>query len=358
MMKRGLIIFLLILAMPLVLSQEIAETVENRLQIEFHAVTGTDSITLDLPKYFGKDADFVYSETVNVDVSIDPQTHVATLRTKDPNWRGTETVVFATSVEWLVEDGKEGPYIIPRNVTLVRINVSKEDIALDTDAFTQQEFDTMLGNLTSEPVSIASILSNSSLTMNINDEVVLNLSFGEAKPRVDMDWKLKQNPNMTAARYQEGSDIIFFSLIIFGLFALVVVLMYLYYSYIEAFKETMFAPKREKVDISKKIMGHKRTAFKELNAIQKRASKERSSKLYRECINVMNKFLGEALGVRGSNMLKINERLKKLELKTGTVNKINIYITERKSRVFTGKSIKSEDIIQFVQFLKSIIERI
>ncbi|RME54284.1 hypothetical protein D6777_04290, partial [Candidatus Woesearchaeota archaeon] len=281
-MKKIYLIFLLLL-IPLAFSQPIAETVQNKLTIEFHAVTGTDIITLDLPKYFGKDAEFVHNHPEHVDISIDPNTHIATLRSKDPNWRGIETVIFATEMKYLNETEEKGGVLLPRNVTKVKINVSKEQIALENDAFTQTQFETILGNLTSEPVDVKKILQNTSLTLEINNQLKFNVSYKNGLPDLKMMWQLRPNSNMTAANYDEVSDFVTFTVIIFLLFALVVLILYIYYGYSEDIEKTLFAPRKIKKDVQTKILNEKNIAIRELGLIQRRLRKEKPIKLYREC---------------------------------------------------------------------------
>lgn len=103
-MKKGLIVLIIIFLASIAYAQDVTETVTNRLSIESHAVSGTDEVTIDLPKYFGKDANFVYSESEHVMVELDPDTHIAKLMSTDSEWRGIETVVFATELKYLAEE--------------------------------------------------------------------------------------------------------------------------------------------------------------------------------------------------------------------------------------------------------------
>jgi flagellar biosynthesis/type III secretory pathway chaperone len=351
-------IIILILTINLVYAQPYAETVENRLTIEFHAVTGDDVVTLNLPKFFGKDADFVHNHPEHVEVTIDPETHIATMKSKDPNWRGIETVVFATEEKYLKEPEKKGGVLLPRNVTKVVINVSKEDIALETDAFTQAEFETILGNLTAEPIDVNAMITNTTLAIEINKELKFNVSYDEKSPKLKMMWKIKRNTNMTAARYKEASDIITFSIIIFIIFAFAVVILYIYHGYSEEMKNTLFAPRKIKKDLQKKILEHKAIAIRELTILQRRVNKEKANKLYRECTNIMNKFLADGLNIRGSNIEKINQKLTKLNLPQGVIAKLNIFLEERKTKVYSGKELTTTDVNNYISFLKSIINKI
>lgn len=358
-MKRGLIVLIIIILSSIAYGQEISETVTNRLSIEFHAVTGTDEVAIDLPRYFGRDADFVYKASEHVAVDIDPATHIATLRPIDPEWRGIETVVFATGVIYLDEKSREGGILLPRNVTKARINVSKEDIAMDTDAFTQVQFETVLGNLTSEPVDISAMISNASFLVAINDEMYFNMSFDEKMPKMNMLWKLRTSTNMSSARYKEASDVLTFSIIMFILLSAAVVILYVYYGYAESIREKLFLPRRvTKRLIEKDITLQKRKAMGSLTAIQNKAGKDKPGKLYKEGIAVMNRFLAESYGIKGGSADKANEKLARVGLPPGVLAKLSIYLSEHKARVYSGADITDDELLNFISFLKSIVSKL
>ncbi len=358
-MKRGLIVLIIVFLGSLAYAQEeMSETVTNRLSVEFHAVTGTDEVTINLPKYFGRDANFVYKESEHVMVELDSDTHIATMKSTDPEWRGIETIVFATDSQYLEEEKREGGILLPRNVTKVKINVSKEDVAMDTDAFTQIQFETVLGNLTSEPVDIEALMSNESFRMIINDEMYFNMTFKNDKPKMDMLWRLRANSNMTSARYREMSDVMTFTFIMFILFSLSVLVLYVYFGYAESIKSMLLAPNRTRKAVERDIEPYKRSAMGSLVAIQKKVGKEKPSKLYKDSIAVMNKFLSEALGIKGGSIDKVNEKISKMGLQTGISSKLSIYFSERKARVYSGNEINEGELQNFISFLKSIVGKL
>lgn len=357
-MKRGLIILIIIFLASIAYAQDMSDIVTNRLSIEFHAVTGTDEVTIDLPKYFGRDANFVYKESEHVMVELDPDTHIATMRPTDPEWRGIETVVFATGLEYLEEEEREGGILLPRNITKVRINVSKEDIAMDSDAFTQVQFETILGNLTSEPVDIDTLMSNESFLVAINDEMYFNMTFKNDKPKMDMLWRLKANTNMTAARYKEISDVMTFTFVIFILFSISIVILYVYFGYAESIKSVLLAPNKSKKAAERDIEPYKRAAMGSLVSIQRKIGKEKPSKLYKDSITIMNKFLSDALGIKGGSIAKTNEKISKMGMQAGISSKLSIYFSERKARVYSGTDINEDELQNFISFLKSIISQL
>jgi hypothetical protein len=360
-MKRGLFILILLLIVPIVLAQEeLVSTVENQLSLEFHAVSGNDIITLDLPRYFGKDANFVSNNPVNVEVTIDPVTHFATLKSKDPEWRGIETVVFATETKYLEDDGEKKGFILPYAPTKEKLllNVSKDQVALETDAFTQMQFETVLGNLTGEPIDIKTFITNNSLSLEINNELLFNISFENDKPKLNMMWQLRPNQNMTVGYYSEKPDILTFTLIIFILFAFVVLILYVIYGYSDQIKETIFAPKILRTDVRNRILKNKKEAKNKLTLIQKRVGKEKLSKLYKECNDVMNKFLAKGLGITGADSQKVRDKLNKIGIGVGAAAQITNFMVERKTKLFEGRDLTEDDLNNYISFLKSILRKI
>ncbi|MEA3378063.1 MAG: hypothetical protein U9Q69_00330 [Nanoarchaeota archaeon] len=365
MKKILILLFIILLSFP-ALSQEdyilekseIAEVVENNLPVEFHAVSGTEEVNINLPKYFGKDADFVYSQTEYVKVQLDPITHIAKLSAKDPNWRGTETIIFATSIENLI--AKKTSILLPLrfNVTKVMINVTKDQIASRTDAFTQQQFNTIIGNLTSEPIDITTFLQNLSLGISINNELFFNISLDEKNPNYNMAWKLQRNKTMRAGEYKESSDIITFTVFIIFILAIAILLMYLYYGYFDTFKGVMFKPKKQRTKLDDKIKKYRNIAYSELTALEKNIGKNKNRKIYRAASSAMNSFLTKALGVRGSNINKINENLTKKQLPRGIISRINYYISDTKTKVYSKKELTDQEVASYISSLKSLIKRL
>lgn len=367
-MKKGLCAIILAFAVIAAASclaedvyeeQQLPTTVANRLSVEFHAVTGTDSVVIDLPRLFGKKADFVASKTVHTNVTIDPISGIALISSLDPEWRGTEEVVFATAPEYLEAPEQKGKkrYVprYPRNLTI--FNATKDKIALISDAFTQAQFDTILGNLTAEPVIIVSHLTNDSMMLEINDEVTINLSMGADRtsplPKIDLGLKAGEE-NLSPADYKQPKYMLYFTLAILGVILLIIGGLYFHYTFGGAIRETLFAPK-SKASPAARFSEYKKAIAPRLASIRRRIGKEKAIKLYRETLLLMNKFLSRALKVSGSDPGAMDLKLSHYGLGSGTKAKISAYFTEYRDKAYTQTDITNDDVHSLLSYIESIL---
>ena len=128
-MKKGIIIVIFVLLASIALAQYlpeegevvVPETIENRLPVEFHSVTGTESVELDLAKYFGRLTKFYVSQTEHVNVTINQEIGLAVMIPYDPEWRGIEEVIFATDPVYLIAEDKR-PHFVRRYGNLSKIH--------------------------------------------------------------------------------------------------------------------------------------------------------------------------------------------------------------------------------------------
>lgn len=364
-MKKGLFAFIFIFTLfsTIALAQYIPEeeaaipaTVENRLSLEFHAVTGTDVIVLDLKRYFGRMAPFVASGTEHVNVTIDPATGVATLAAFDPEWRGIEEVIFATAPEFLTVEEKVKKYLPPRKRNLTILNLSEDKIALIHEAFTQQQFETLIGNLSAEPVDITSFLSNSSLALDLNEEVIINFSMGEeAGAEIDFGFKIRST-NLTIPFYREPNQILYFTLALLAIGIAMAGSLYLYYNLRMPLKEVFLAPK--KAAKATKVPSYKKAAKAKLKYIKKRIGKEKPSKLYREAVMLMNRFLAKAYSIRSADEEKISKQLDRHGAKEGTKAKVYAFMADYKNKIYTSKEIKDSDVHNVISYIESVLREL
>lgn len=355
-MKKGVIILIsMLLAISIVYAQDITipDVVENRLPIEFHAVSGSESITLDLVRYFGQEADFVVGETEHVNVTIDPVTKMATITATDPDWRGIETVVFATSPEYLAEEEVVQSDILPRRYrNLTRINVTADKIALVSDAFTQQQFNTIIGKLSGEQIDIVSFVSNTSLALAINDELTINFSTDEktaAVPNIDFNFKLSE-ANRTLSFYEEKKDIWNFSFILIGLAVVIFLSIYIKYSWAGPLRE-VFLKSRPKQEVSKADI-YRKDIKTNLRKLLNLVGKEKPKKLYRQGIHFGTQFLAKAYGIRSSNY---DKKMDKKGINKGVQSKVKLFFTEYKDKLYTRTKIDDSDVKQLISFIKSMV---
>lgn len=365
-MKKAVIIALVmaLLAFPVFSQDEyeetsqnvvVPETVQNRLSIEFHAVSGDDKVTLNLPDYFGRQANFVVGETQNVNVVIDSN-GVATLSSKDPNWRGIEEVVFAVSKEYLTEEEKPKVFV-PRIRNLSAVT-SKDKIALISDAFTQEQYETIVGNLSSEPVVISSKLEGGTLAVDLNKEITINFSMEKSSiiPSVKFDFHTK-NENITLASYKEPSDTLFLALLIIGVGTILVLGFYMKYMFTGPLRHALFAPKKEKAAPSRASQ-FKGEALSKLKNIKKRAGKENPGKLYKETLIVMNSFISKVFRVSGARLEEAGKKLDNYGITGSLKSDIISYLTEYREAAYKASEIKKSDLESLLSFAESILNRL
>jgi|GEM_PF-2795191 len=360
-MRKEVLLILLTIAFAINVSAQMDEeatipgSVENRLPVEFHSVTGDESVQIDLQKYFGRLTDFVASETQHVNVAIDPETGMATMSAKDSGWRGIEEVIFATSEEYLYKEEKEKRFI-SRYGNLSKINLSEDKIAMESDAFTQEQFSTIMGTLKGEQVDIVSFMSNHSLLFEINKELTMNFSFEPERssplPEIDFDFKFKKG-NLTAAYYKEPNQLLRFSLVLFGIGAVIIGLIYMKYSWAGAFREA-FLTKKKKEKVSKKDI-YKNDLKKNLKKVRKMIGREKPSKLYRQVLHFTNSFLSKACRVRGTNLAAIETKLEKMGVSDAAKSRVKAYITEYRDKAYSPSKLTDENVHHLVSFVESMM---
>ncbi|MDD4877715.1 MAG: hypothetical protein PHO02_01610 [Candidatus Nanoarchaeia archaeon] len=333
----------------------VPDTVQNSLSIEFHAVSGDDRVTLNLPDYFGRKADFVAAPSEHVNVQIDAN-GVATLSSKDPAWRGIEEVIFAVSKEYLVEKKEEvkRPYTL-RNLSAI---TSKDKIALISDAFTQEQYDTIVGSLSAEQVVIASTLTDDALELDLNKEITLSFSNDEKSilPKVQMDFHAKDE-NITLASYSEPSDTMFLALLIIGVGTILILGFYLKYMFTGPLKTAMFAPKK-KITATSRASQYKGDTASKLKDIRRRLGKENPAKLYKETLMAMNSFITKSFRVSGANIEQADKKLDNYGITGSLKSDIISYITEYREAAYKASEIKKEDAEKLIRFAESILNRL
>ncbi len=337
-MKRGVafLLFVFLLIVPMALCQE------NRFVIHFHSITGSESVTINLWDYFGKGVIPVVSKTENLKVDIDHKTGDATITVINPEFRGIEEVVFAIAEEYLEEEEEEpSKFVVPWNRSKLITDLGGEDIADPIDAFSAQQFNTMIGSLEGESVSITATKRRSTVGVLMGEQLFMNISYdltaNYTPPALDLKFRLEDTNRTMREVYTEPSEIVFFSLSVVILASLIVLIFYIYYAYMEDLRvnytKMLFAKKKTLTDVSI----HKRAALAELGVVRSRIGKDRPSSLYRQTIAVMNKFLAKALKIRGSNITAITMKLEKMGATRAQINKITMYFTRYRDRPYSAK---------------------
>ncbi len=357
-MKKGLLIavafaFLCISA----LAQEIPETVEERLSIEFHAVSGDDKVTLNLAEYFGGKAEFVAASTENVNVQIDSN-GIATLSAKDPNWRGIEEVVFAISEEYLEKEEKEEKKYVPRLRKLSEIT-SKDKIALESDAFTQEQYERIVGELTPEPITIASTVSEDSVSVDLNKEVMIDFSLKKgsksAVPAVSMDFHAKED-GISLAPYKEPDNRVFLGLVVIGIGTIMMLGFYLRYMMTGPMRSALLKPKKAAMPMSK-AGAYKVDALADLKKIRKSLSSEKPAKAYKDALMVMNSFLSKSFRLQGSAE-QMAKKLDSYGVDSSVKSDILSYFTDYREAAYKASEMTKESAEKLISFVESILKRL
>lgn len=332
---------------------EAPSTVENSMSIEFHAVSGNDKIQLNLVDYFGRKADFVAAPTEHVTVEIDSN-GIATLSPKDPGWRGIEEVVFAISKESL--EKPEAPKIyVPRDRDLTEIT-SKDKIAIVSDAFTQEQYETIIGSLAKEPVVIASSLSGGALSLDLNREATINFSMqGKSTlPAVSLDFHTKQE-NITLAEYEQPSDALFLALAALGIGTILILGFYIHYIVSGPLKSMMPAQKKK---LLAKPAIDKSDAYARLKQIKRMLGKETPDKAYKDTLLMMNSFLSKSLKLKGLSPEQAEKRLVSYGIESGLKSDILSYLTDYREAAYQSSKLTKEDAESLISFAESILRRL
>lgn len=357
-MKKAILLALLILCIYPAVAQtapEVPSTVENRMSIEFHAVSGNDTIQLNLPEYFGRKANFVAAKTEHIRVDIDSD-GIATLTPFDPGWRGIEEVVFAISEEFLNKTEKQPKIYVPRLRNLTEVT-SKDKIALISDAFTQEQYDTIVGNLSREPVVISSALSQDALSLDINKEVTINFSMDQRRstmPIVSLDFHTKQE-NITLAQYQQPSDTVFLALIILGIGTIFILGFYIHYIVSGPLKPMLFAPKKKEAP---KLSIDKSGAVAELKQIKRMLGKQTPAKTYKDTLLMMNSFLSKSFRLKGLSAEQAEKKLEHYGIESGLKSDILSYLTDYREAAYRSSELTREDAETLISFAESILKRL
>lgn len=349
-MKRLVLIAVaLIVLSALVFAADAPETVQNRLSIEFHSVTGTDSVSLDLVKYFGRKAEFVAAPTQFVNVEISPG-GVATITPKDAAWKGIETVVFAVSKEFLVEEEKQPKRFLPKYKDLTKIT-TKDKIALISDAFTQEQYSTIVGKLVPEQVTIVSTLTEDALSMDLNKELTINFSLEDSPvPSIQFNFRSKEG-NITLANYSEPNNAVFVSLLVLGIVAVVLLGFYMNYMAHGPLRKSLEGPK--KAEPFARAKEYKGDYMDRLKQIKKQLGKEKPGKLYKDTLLLVNSFLSKAFRISSANA---ESRLGSMDIDSGLKSDILSYITDYREAAYNSSDIKKEDAETLISLAESILK--
>lgn len=349
-----IVVFIILLAIQ-AFAEEIPETVEERLSLEFHSVSGGETVTLNLVEYFGSTGPFVVSPTVHVDVEISP-TGIATIFPKDPNWQGIEEVIFAISEEFLKKEEKEK--YIPRLRSLSEIT-SKDKIALDSDAFTQEQYEAIVGKLTPKQITIASTVSEDSVTVDLNNEVLLGFSVKadskSAVPSIGMDFHANDE-EISLGSYKEPDNRLFLGLVVIGIGTIMMLGFYLHYMVTGPMRSAFTKPKKAAVRVSK-AGAYKGNALASLKKIKQGLAAENPAKAYKGTLSLMNSFLSKSFKLQGSPE-QMAKTLNSYGVDSGVKSDILSYMTEYREAAYKAAAMTKNEAEKLISFVESILKRL
>ncbi len=354
-MKKGLFLVLLLL-IPVAAAQG-AE--RDTLSVEFHAINGGETVTLDLKLYFGDAGRLVSNQPEHVEVIIDPDTKVATLKARDQDWRGIETVIFAVSEEFLVqEEKKPTTFYLPRQRKLVIVNFTEEYISSSvTEPFTQEQILALAEQLDVEAVNISASRSERGVMLALNDQVLMNITFERASPSIDLAFDVGEK-NRKAAAYQEPNEILMYLFALLGFVGISVLALFVYHAYSVHVAE--FLKKREVIveKFPDDFFLQRKEAQKRVAQLKRKVGEEKAGKLYKEVIDTMYQFFVHGLNAHGNDYGKIEKHLQHLGVKGNTISKIIELDREHKERLYAKEEIRDKDVSNLVSIAESILENI
>ncbi len=289
-MKRGLLIVAFLLLLPFV-------SAAGTFTVSFHAIGGNESISLDLVKLLDNPGPFKHGPVKNVVISI--EAGIATISPKDPAWVGIEDIIFAPfDVEIRPETEEE------REVKLARtarrnITVSKYDLDTALGEFIHQSFYVIARNLTGEPINITGFITEDAVSIEVNNEVSLNMTFGKNMKSLAPEFMIDvhdRSANISLGTYEEPSSLPFYIIVALFVVALVVIFAYFYTGYAQDMLSEFLAETKT-VETKSVSVSVKRHYLAKLSSLKLRLDKEDSRYVVKEAMGLVNEFFSQYLRV-------------------------------------------------------------
>ena len=289
-MKKGLFLLALLFAVSLV-------SAAGTFTVSFHAIGGNESISLDLVKLMDNPGPFKHGPVKNVVVSIEGG--IATISPKDPAWVGIEDIIFAPfdvdiRPETEEERGTKLARAARRNIT-----VSKYDLDTALGEFIHQSFYIIARNLTGEPINITGFITEDAVSIEVNNEVSLNMTFGKNMKSLAPEFIIDvhdRGANISLAAYEEPSSLPFYIIMALFVVALVVIFAYFYTGYAQdMFSE--FLAETKTVETRSVSVSVKRHYLAKLSSLKLRLDREDSRSVVKEAMGLVNEFFSQYLRV-------------------------------------------------------------
>lgn len=313
-MKRWLILVVLLFFIPVVAAAS------NQFAVSFHGIGGNQSISLDLVKYLNNPGPFKYSPVKNVNIVI--ENGIATITPKDFSWAGIEDIVFApVGVEIIPPETEEQheARVARRNIT-----VSKEELDTSLGSMIDDSFYVIAGNLSGEQINISGFLSEKEISLEINDEVSLNISLLNERKSLNPEFIIDihdRSKSLSLPDYREPSNFLFYVIVFLVVAAFVVVSAYFYTGYAQQiFRVVSVQEKRQSKSNVK--AGIKRSYLSKVKSLQSRVGSDKPKVVLKDAMALLNEFFSVYFRISSPSKDKVIEKMSKKGVDTGKVESV------------------------------------
>lgn len=281
--------------------------------MSFHSLGTNQTISIDLFKYIDHQGPFKFSPVENVDIVI--ENGIATIWPKDPNWVGIEDIVFAplgVELRKVPLTPGEVEYELARAVRR-SITVSREELDSSLGPMIDETFHTLAAELTGKPIEIAGFLAEDEVSLEINDEVSLNISMradsASFNPEFSIDVHDKKG-GLSLPYYEEPVNWLFFLLVCLFVASVIVVFAFFYTGYAQdVFGAIVYQKKRYgREDVSASLRGN---ALARLSAFRNGLSADNARSVLKKAMGSVDSFFSDCLHISFVSRDKVVRKLSK-----------------------------------------------
>lgn len=337
-MKRVMILVSILLLLPLVsaegdsgvlgnmtISADLAKYVEqletskyvavgdDTFTMSFHSLGTNQTISIDLFQYLDHPGPFKFSPVENVNIVI--ENGVVTIWPKDPNWVGIEDIVFAplgVEIKKVILTPEEIEYELAR-AERRNITVSKYELDTSLGPMIDESFYTIAAGLTDEPVVISGFLAKDEVSLEINDEVSLNISMRGDSASLNPEFSIdvhSSEEGLSLPYYEETTNWLFFLLIGLFVFSVIVVFAYIYSGYAQQVLGALVVHEK-KIERSAVSAVLKSDALAGLSALRSELSKDNAKSVLKRSMGAVSSFFSDSLHISFVSKRKIVKKLVK-----------------------------------------------
>ncbi|MFH0752197.1 MAG: hypothetical protein V1914_01215 [archaeon] len=347
-MKRVLLLLIFLLILP------VASALDT-FPVSFHSSGLNESISLDIAKYLKHSGPFKHTPVEHVNIFFDGG--IAIITSKDPAWQGIEDIIFAPiGVELRVPEPVNRTERVSkwRNITISKTEI---DSALGSEI--DRSFYVLAGDLEGEKINISGFLSDDSLSLNINDEVSLNLSLNGDKglsPEFLIDVHDLRS-DLTLADYSEPFNWLFLIIVVFLIFSCVVTAAYIYTGYAQnVFRVMVDQEKKE----DKKVMSSafKRKAKQNLLGVKSGLSEGNSKDVLKKAEGILDEFFSGYAGIAAKDKDELFKKLERKKVSRAIQKEIKVLYDDYASMMYGDKKISKQTVSVFVRKAHDTIRKL